>query len=89
MQKPEWAPVTEHGQPRTGKTKNSVSVVLEDPHTHFFLPRTRWEHGAWSWKDRFCLDLGLETKCFLWGTWELWKGPLGEERLTWLIPRFH
>lgn len=61
MQKPEWAPVTEHGQLRTGKTKNSVSLVLEihTPTSSSPEPDGNMEHGhgrtdsawIWGWKQ--------------------------------------
>lgn len=61
MRKPEWAPVTEHGQPRTGKTKNSVSLALEihTPTSSSPEPDGNMEHGhgrtnsawIWGWKQ--------------------------------------
>lgn len=61
MQKPEWAPVTEHGQPRTGKTKNSWSWRS----THPLLPPQN-QMGTWSMvmEGPILLGFGVGNKMF-------------------------
>lgn len=70
MQKLEWASVTACGQPRTAKTKNSVSLALEihTPTSSSPEPDGNMEHGhgrtdsAWIWGQKQNVSFGVFGK---------------------------